>query len=48
LEIIARERNIEAKVYSAFYDGQWMKNYPFSIFQMFGTLVDVFSLDMVY
>ena len=48
MEIVAKERNIDEKVYSAFYDGQWMKNYPFSISECFGTLFEVFSLDMVY
>jgi hypothetical protein len=48
LGIVGRETNIEAEVYSAFYGGQWMKNYPFSISEYFGTLFDVFSLDMVY
>ena len=46
--IVGREKKIEAEVYSAFYGGQWMKNYPFSISECFGTLFDVFSLDMVY
>jgi hypothetical protein len=39
--MVGREKNIEGEVYSAFYGGQWMKNY-------FGTLFDVFSLDKVY
>ena len=46
--IVGRETNIEAEVYSAFYGGQWMKNDPFLISECFGTLFDVFSLDMVY
>ena len=29
--IVGREKNVEAEVYNAFYGGQWMKNYPFSI-----------------
>jgi hypothetical protein len=48
LGIVGREKNIEAEVYSAFYGGQWMKNYSFSISEYFGTLFDVFILDMVY
>ena len=48
LGIVGREKNIEAEVYSAFYGGQWMKNYPFSISECFGPLFDVLSLDMVY
>jgi hypothetical protein len=31
LGIVGREKNVEAEVYNAFYGGQWMKNYPFSI-----------------
>ena len=50
MKIVGREKNIEAEVYNAFYGGQWMKKYPFSIkiiVLCFGTLFDVFSLDMV-
>jgi len=31
LGIVGREKNIEAEVYNAFYGGQWMRKYPFSI-----------------
>ena len=48
LGIVGREKNIEAEVYSAFYGVEWMRNYPYSISECFGTLFDVFTLDMLY
>jgi hypothetical protein len=47
LGIVGRETNVEAEVYSAFYGGQFYGD-PFLISECFGTLFDVFSLDMVY